>query len=206
MSKTDLKKELATLYSTGKKDLVPHLVEVPPLQYVMIDGTGDPNSESFGEAMGALYAAAYGVKFASKADGRDFGVMGAEGLWWTDPPEAFSMTAKGDWFWTLLLILPEWITSGMVDDALAAAVEKGKVDQSTAAKVRLETLNEGLSVQVLHIGPYEAEPPTIASMHEYAYGQGYKLRGKHHEIYMNDPRRVAPEKMKTILRHPIEPV
>ena len=144
------------------------------------------------------------MKFASRAVGRDYTVMALEGLWWTDPPEAFSMAARGEWHWTAMILQPEWITRSMLDDAIGAAVEKGKVDSATAAKARLETLDEGLSVQVLHVGPYETEPPKIAAMHEYAREQGYKLRGKHHEIYLGDPRRVAPEKLKTILRHPVE--
>ena len=204
MDKVDLRKELAPYYKTGTKERKPHLIEIPPLQYVMFDGTGDPNSHEFADAIGVLYATAYGVKFASKAAGRDYGIMALEGLWWTDPPEAFSMDVKGDWMWTAMVLQPEWITQAMVDDAVAAAVDKGKIDSATAGEVRLETLTEGLSVQVLHVGPYETEPPTIAAMHEYAYGQGCKLRGKHHEIYMGDPRRTAPEKLKTILRHPVE--
>ena len=204
MAKTDLKKALGELFATGKKTLTPRFVEVPPLRYLMVDGTGDPGSELFAEAMGALYPAAYGVKFAAKDAGADFGMMPLEGLWWTDPPEAFSMDAKGEWLWTVMILQPDWVTPGMVDEAMTSAVEKGKITEQVASRVRLGTLEEGLSVQVTHIGPYETEPPTIAAMHAFVEEQGYRLRDKHHEIYMGDPRRSAPEKLKTIIRHPIE--
>jgi hypothetical protein len=205
MAKTDLRKTYKEFYNAGERARTPHLVRMPPLRYVMVDGTGDPNtSDEFRRAMEALYPVAYGVKFIAKADGADFGVMPLEGLWWTDPPEAFSMEDKGAWLWTVMILQPEWITSDTVSDALADAVKKGKVDAETAAKVRLATLEEGLSAQVLHIGPYDAEPPTIQALHGFVEEQGYRLRGKHHEIYLSDPRRVEPERMKTIIRHPVE--
>ena len=171
----------------------------------MVDGAGDPNtSEEFQTATGALYAVAYTVKFLAKDSGSDFGVMPLEGLWWTDPPEAFTMHDKSMWSWTLMILQPELVSTAMVDCALASALDKGKINSETAAKVRLETLREGISAQVLHIGPYADEAPTIASLHEFVQTSGYRLRGKHHEIYLSDPRRIAPEKMKTILRHPVE--
>lgn len=206
VAKIDLKKDLKALYNTGAKARTPHLVEVPALQYVMVDGRGDPNtSEDFQKAVGALYPVAYSVKFVAKDKGNDYGVMPLEGLWWSDPPEAFAETPKADWFWTVMILQPDFVTRAMIDHALAAAVEKGKVDPETAKKVRLETLEEGTSGQVLHIGPYADEPPTITTLHEFVESEGFRLRGKHHEIYMSDPRRVAPEKMKTIIRHPVEP-
>jgi len=207
MAKVDLKREFAQLYYTGARAKEPHLIDVPPLQYVMIDGAGDPNtSEDFQKATGALYAVAYSIKFAARNVGSEFGVMPLEGLWWTDPPEAFSMDDKSMWSWTLMILQPELVSTAMVDCGLASALDKGKIDSETAAKVRLETLREGTSAQVLHIGPYADEAPTIAGLHAFVEASGCRLRGKHHEIYMNDPRRVAPEKMKTLLRHPVEKV
>jgi hypothetical protein len=205
MAKADLRKQLGEIYATGKSAMNPHLVEVPQLQYLMIDGEGDPNSPVLAQAMGALYPVAYGVKFAAKESGADFGMMPLEGLWWTDPPEAFSMDAKAKWLWTVMIVQPDWVTKSMVKEAVRAAVNKGKIDEETALHLRLETLDEGLSAQILHIGPYEAEPPTIERLHAFVAEQGYKLRNKHHEIYMGDPRRTAPERLKTIIRHPVEP-
>ena len=204
MAKIDLKKQYKDLYNTGKKSLNPFLIDVPSLSYLMIDGTGDPNnSERFQLATGALYATAYGIKFASKEDGRDFTVMGLEGLWWADDPTVFKLDTKEGWLWTLMILQPEWITAGVVDDALSAAVKKGKIDENLAGQVTFELLEEGKSAQILHLGPYADETPTIERLHGFVESEGYELRGKHHEIYMSDPRRVAPEKMKTILRHPV---
>jgi hypothetical protein len=205
MSKIDLRKEHKSLYNTGVKALQPHMVHAPPIQYLMVDGQGDPNtSEQFQQAVSALYPVAYGVKFACKEQGRDFGVMPLEGLWWSDPPEAFASTAKADWFWTVMIMQPGFVTQAMVGDALNQAVEKGKIEAGVAAGLRLETLEEADAGQILHIGPYADEAPTIKTMHEFIETAGFRLRGKHHEIYMSDPRRVAPEKMKTIIRHPVE--
>jgi len=207
MTKIDLKKQFKELYNVGARAKEPHLVEVPPLQYVMIDGTGDPNtSEEYKKAIGTLYAVAYTVKFLAKDSGSDFGVMPLEGLWWTDPPEAFSQDDKSNWMWTAMILQPELVSRTMVDCGLASALDKGKIDSDAAAKMRFETLREGTAAQVLHIGPYADEGPTIAGLHAFVAASGYRLRGKHREIYMSDPRRVAPEKMKTIIRHPVEKV
>lgn len=204
MEKTDLKKTLKPLYSTGKRDTVPHLVEVPPARYLMADGSGDPNtSERFHVLTGALYAAAYGVKFALKEHGKDFAVMPLEGLWWSSDMDAFREGRKHDWLWTLLIMVPEFVDETAVRSALSSAVERKKLAADVADAVRLEALSEGTAVQALHIGPYDAEAPLIAKMHEHAHAQGYELAGKHHEIYLSDPRRVEPGKLKTILRHPV---
>jgi hypothetical protein len=205
MAKTDLRRQISELYPTGATARKPHLVRAPAMQFLMIDGSGDPNtSEEFQRATGALYAASYGLKFASKEEGRDYGVMPLEGLWWSDPPEDFSLEDKAGWLWTLMIVQPEWITRAMLDVAISAAVDKGKIGDEEARALRLETLEEGQSAQVLHIGPYQAEAPTIAGLHEFVNASGYRLRGKHHEVYLSDPRRTAPEKMKTVLRHPVE--
>lgn len=205
MDKIDLKKQLKELYNTGAKARTPHLVEVPPMSYVMIDGKGDPNtSEEYQSAIGALYPIAYGVKFAAKALGKDFTVMPLEGLWWSDPPEAFATTPKAEWLWTAMIIQPDFVTQTMIDDAVGTAVNNSKIDPRVAKKVRYECLDESMSGQILHIGPYADEAPTIQQMHVFVEESGYRLKGKHHEVYMSDPRRVAPEKLKTIIRHPVE--
>ena len=204
MDKIDLKKLYRELYNVGKKAVKPHFVDVPALQYVMVDGRGDPNtSEQYQNAIGALYGVAYTVKFVAKGSGSDFGVMPLEGLWWSAPPEEFATTPKSEWLWTAMILQPDFITKNMVDDAIATGIKKGNIDPDTAKKVRLEKLEEGKAGQVLHIGPYSAEAPTIQALHDHIETHDYILYGKHHEIYMSDPRRVAQENLKTIIRHPV---
>ena len=203
-TKRDLKKELKELYAAGKKTETPHFVEVPPLSYLMVDGHGTPNnSPIFTEAMGVLYGVSYKVKFMAKEQGKDYTVMPLEGLWWTDPPEAFDVNRKEDWLWTVMILQPEWITGAMIDDAMAAQIRKGAFSEEAAQKARLETMHEGRSVQVLHRGPYAEETPTVKGLHAFAEKEGYDLRAKHHEVYLTSPERSAPENMKTLLRHPV---
>ena len=203
MAKIDLKKELKDLY-TAPRDL-PVLLDVPVLQYVMIDGEGTPNdSQMFMEAMEALYGLSYTLKFMLKKgpEPMDFVVMPLQGLWWAEDMEEFSMDRKEDWLWTLMILQPDAVTEGMFE---AASDElRRKKDPAALDRLRLETYHEGLSAQVMHIGPYEAEAPTIAGLHEFIRESGHTLRGKHHEIYMGDPRRTAPERMRTILRQPVD--
>jgi hypothetical protein len=207
MEKIDLRKQYASLYPKGKAAEQPHLVKVPPLQYVMADGRGDPNdSVRFQEITAALYSAAYGVKFTSKAHGKDFTVMGLEGLWWSDDPSVFALDKRGEWRWTLMILQPEWITAEMVERALEAAVKRGKVRPTAADEVSLETFEEGESAQILHIGPFAEEGPTIERLHDFIAMKGYRLSGKHHEVYLSDYRRADPEKMKTVIRNPVEPI
>lgn len=206
MDKIDLRKQFKALYQMSKTALKPIIVDVPTFMYVMIDGTGDPNtSDWFQTATGALYATAYGLKFASKERGRDFTVMALEGLWWADRPEVFVLDRRSEWLWTLMIMQPEWITEDMVAKTIALSVDKKKITVDVAEKVRFESLDEGKAAQILHLGPYSEEHPTIEKLHTFIDAEGFKLRGKHHEIYMSDPRRVAPEKIKTIIRHPVEP-
>ena len=202
--KIDLKKQLAAAYKASRK---PVIVQVPPLSCLMIDGRGDPNaSPQFRQVMEALYGLSYTMKFASKmSGGPDWTVMGLEGLWWTDPQGTFRMDCPKDrWQWTMLIVQPEVVTQAMF--ARTAKELFAKKGNPAIAQVRLDRLAEGLCAQVLHVGPYDAEGPTIAALHEFivAQGQGQKPRGKHHEIYLGDPRRAAPEKLKTLLRQPIE--
>lgn len=202
MEKLDLKKELKHLYNPSVKE--PEIVDVPEMNFFMIDGQGDPNkSQAFQEAVDALYSVSYTIKFmVKKTKSEDYVVMPLEGLWWTDDPAGFSMENKDVWKWTLMIMQPHSVTEDLVHVAIDQAGEKKVLP--ALPKLRFETLKEGLSAQIMHIGPYEAEPPTIEKLHEFVKESGHRLWGKHHEIYLSDPRKVAPEKMKTILRHPIE--
>jgi hypothetical protein len=194
MSKIDLKKDLKALYTASAKRAA--LVDVPKLKCLMIDGVGDPNnSPLFQGAMEALYGVAYTLKFGLKLD---YTVMPAEGLWWADGEPPFDMANKAAWKWTLLMVVPDLVTAAMVGEA------KKKKDVGRVAEVRLESFREGPAVQILHVGPYAEEGPTVARLHQFAAESGYTLAGKHHEIYFSDPRRSKPEKMRTILRQPVK--
>jgi hypothetical protein len=203
-SALDYKKELKHLYRPSAKKF--EVVDVPPMNFLMIDGHGDPNTaQEYQEAIEALYAVAYALKFTSKKEkGMDYVVPPMEGLWWAEHMEAFTTADKSAWDWTMMIMQPEWVTQDMFEKALKQ-VEKKK-DLPALPKLRLETYHEGLSVQILHIGPYDAEAPTIAGMHAFAAENSYQLAGKHHEIYLGDPRKVAPEKLKTVLRQPVRKI
>ena len=202
MDKIDLRKERPDLWKASAK--APTMVDVPAMHFLMVDGEGDPNtSAAFQQAIEALYGLSYTLKFASKMGrGIDWKVMGIEGLWWADDPEAFRAGRKDEWRWTLLIAQPDIVTA----EAVEAARETLRQKKNPAAldRVRLERFHEGLSAQMLHVGPYSEEGPTIERLHAFIRDEGYDLAGKHHEIYLSDPRRVAPEKLKTILRYPVE--
>lgn len=204
-SKIDLKKEYADLYKPSRKTF--SLVDVPPLKFLMVDGAGNPNTaQSYRDALEALYAVAYTLKFMSKADpGIDYTVMPLEGLWWAEDMDAFTedQIDKDRWLWTAMICQPNHITAGMVADAIEQT--RVKKDPPGLDRLRFDTYREGLSVQVLYLGAYADEGPTIAALHAFAIEAGYRLRGKHHEIYLSDPRRTAPDKLKTVIRQPVEP-
>jgi len=201
-TKVDFKKELKHLYNPSKKEFT--IIEVPPMNYLMVDGKGYPqDNPSYEQAMEALYGMAYTIKFALKPQGIEFVVPPLEGLWWTEG-EGFDAENKDEWLWTAMIMQPEQVTPEVVEQARAEL--KAKKDPPALSKLRFETYEEGLCMQIMYLGPYSDEGPTIARMHEFAKQQGYKLRGKHHEIYMSDPRRTAPEKLKTVIRQPIEKV
>jgi hypothetical protein len=205
MSKIDYKKELKHLYQPSAKKF--QVVDVPPMNFLMIDGHGDPNTaQEYQDAVEALYGVAYKLKFISKKEsGKDYVVPPLEGLWWAGDMETFTAQRdKSAWDWTMMIMQPEWITPAIVEEAVAQ-MEKAK-GLPALSRLRLETYLEGLAVQIMHIGSYNDEGPTIASMHTFAAENGYALAGKHHEIYLSDPRRVAPEKLKTVLRQPVRPV
>jgi len=202
MSKVDFKKMLKELYGPKKKFVI---VDVPEMQFLMVDGHGDPNvAPEYQEAVEALYAVAYKLKFNSKKQlGKDYVVPPLEGLWWADDMDSFTTARdKSHWDWTMMIMTPEWIDPEMFAETLQQ-VCKGK-NPTALGKIRLGFYHEGLSVQILHIGSYDDEGPTMLKMHaEFIPGNGYVENGKHHEIYLSDPRRVAPEKLKTVLRQPI---
>lgn len=199
---TDFKKELKHLYQPSAKKF--EVVDVPPMKFLMIDGHGDPNTaQEYKDAVEALYAVAYALKFRSKKEkGMDYVVPPLEGLWWVEHMEQFSMENKSAWNWTMMVMQPEWVTQEMFGAALGEVERKKNLP--ALSQLKLETYHEGLAVQILHIGPYSAEAPTIAQMHAFMDENGYKLAGKHHEIYLSDPRKVAPEKLKTVLRQPVQ--
>ncbi|RIQ19576.1 GyrI-like domain-containing protein [Jiangella rhizosphaerae] len=200
--KTDFTKTLDSY--RAKRDEF-RIVEVPELRYLMIDGHGDPNtSAAYTEALQALYPVAYKLKFASKRElGRDYVVPPLEGLWWADDMAAFtSARDKSRWDWTMMLMTPPWIDQQLVEAAMAQAAARNR--PARLGDVRLESLAEGRCVQTLHIGPFDDEAGVLARMHhDYIPGQGLRMVGKHHEIYLSDPRRTAPERLRTILRQPV---
>lgn len=200
----DLKKQLKPFYTSSAKQ--PEVVTVPPLPCLMIDGTGDPNTaQAYKDAVGALYSVAYSLKFAfKKGRGIDYPVMPLEGLWWTDDMATFSTDDKSNWLWTMLIVMPDVVTEA--DVAQTVADLKIKKPSPALDLIRLATFDEGEAAQIMHIGPYSTEAPNIARLHEFIAAQGCALSGRHHEIYLGDPNRSAPEKLKTIIRQPMRAI
>lgn len=201
-TKIDLKKSIAAYRAPRGRFEV---VDVPDMRYLMVDGHGDPNTApAFTEAVETLYPVAYTLKFASKGDlGRDYVVPPLEGLWWAEDMAAFTAARdKSRWDWTLMLVVPDWIDDAMV----SAAVERVRAKSSPVRldDVRVEALSEGRCVQTLHVGPFDAEAEVLERMHhEFIPAEGLRMVGTHHEIYLSDMRRTAPEKQRTILRQPV---
>ena len=200
--KVDLRREFKGLY--GPPAGRPVLVDVPELSFLMVDGEGDPNlSQDYRDAVQALFAISYAVKFAVKrsAGGIDYRVMPLEGLWWVDDMSTFTIDDKAAWKWTALIAQPDLVSDELVQQAIATAAAKRPLP--AARRVRLERVREGRAAQLLHLGPYSAEGPTIARLHAFIAQQGLRRRGKHHEIYLSDPARTAPERLKTVIRQPV---
>lgn len=198
--KIDLKKEYKELYKQGKK---PALVRVPAFNYLALDGRGDPNtSPDYVAAVEALYGVAYTLKFMLKGGPRakDYAVMPLEGQWWAEDMDKFAETPKSQWLWTMSILQPPEITPDLVEEAREAI--RKKKNPPALDKLRLESVEDGLSAQVLYLGPYSDEGPTILALHEFIAQSGHEIHGKHREIYLSDPRRAAPEKLKTIIRQP----
>ncbi len=206
MPAIDLRKQLKHLYQPSAKTF--SIVDVPSMQFLMIDGTGNPNSsQDFKDALEALYGLSYTLKFGVKLGkyGRkkyDYPVMALEGLWWMDDMREFSPDRKGDWKWTVMIMQPDFITPDQVELARADLIKKK--NPAAAPKIRFECYAEGLSAQIMYFGPFADEGPTIQRLHEFIRESGHQLRGKHHEIYLSDLRRTAPEKLKTVIRQPLK--
>jgi len=201
VTKADLKREITT-YAAPRGRF--QLVVVAPARYLALDGRGDPNSApAYRDALATLYPVAYRLKFTSKTVlDRDYGVMPLEALWWADEMDTFtSARDKSRWHWRLLNLVPAWLTAVHVAAALDAVARAGHAP--AIADLRLEPFDEGLVVQTLHVGPYDDEGPVLAAMHEHVTAEGYALTGRHHEVYLSDPRRTAPARLRTILRQPV---
>lgn len=200
--KVDFKKTLDS-YRARRGEF--RVLEVPPMRYVMVDGVGDPNtSPAFTEALESIYPVAYKLKLASKTElGRDYVVPPLEALWWAEDARVFTTARdKSKWSWTVMLMVPDWIETDMVNAMIARVAEQRSPDAGSV--VRVEELEEGLCVQTLHLGSFDDEGPTLEQMHEREIpGRGLQMRGTHHEIYFSDVRRVAPERQRTILRQPV---
>lgn len=202
MDKFDLKKTLPAYFKaqSGKFSVV----KIPKYNYLMVDGKGDPNTAlAYVEAIELLYGASYTLKFLSKKEmGVDYVVPPLEGLWWAKDMSTFENREKSKWSWTMMIMVPNEVSKPLVKAAIKIFEEKKPgVDTS---KLRFDSLNEGTSLQVLHVGPYDAEGPILSRLHnEFMPENGYEFNGKHHEIYLGDPRKTEPSRLKTILRQPV---
>jgi hypothetical protein len=203
MSTPDYKLQRTDLYRPSSRDMT--IVDVPPMPFLMIDGTGDPTtSAEYKEALQALYGLAFTLKLLLKREqGLDYTMAPLEGLWWTPDMREFNPENKERWQWTMMIRQPEEVTSALVERAREEAQRKRP--SAALERVRLESFAEGLAAQILYLGPYSMEGPTIIRLHAFIREQGGSFDGrrqKHHEIYLSNPRRTAPEKLKTIVRQP----
>jgi hypothetical protein len=201
MEKINYKKKLQHLYKPSVKEV--EIVEVPQMNYLMIDGDGGPNHPTFQNAIEVLFPLSYTLKFMIKKSdiGIDYGVLPLEGLWWADDMSSFIKDKKDDWKWTLMIMQPELITNEMVVEAVNQV--RVKKNPTSLPLVRFESINEGKVAQIMHIGPFSEEGPTVQKLHSFIKDSGKKIIGKHHEVYLSDIRRAAPEKWKTIIRQPM---
>lgn len=203
MKKTDYRKELKRWYAPTEKAVVE--VEPPPVNYLMLDGAGDPNtSREYAAAVEALFTVAYTLKFMVKRGplAVDYRVMPLEGLWWTDDMATFSTEEKGRWKWTMMILQPELVTAAVVGTACAEV--RRKKNPEALDRLRFERFAEGRCAQILHVGPFSEEGPSVAKVHHFIESRAGKLTGKHHEIYLSDIRKAAPARWKTIVRQPFE--
>lgn len=206
MTKLDLRKAYKHLYRPSSRDV--SLVEVPPLQFAMVNGAIEPSSspglsQSFKDALGALYGISYTLKFMSKLDPvspLDYTVMGLEALWWVEDGQ-FDINKPDNWHWQAMILQPEHITQAIFAEGVNRL--RKKKPSPAVDQLRLETFEEGLCMQIMHIGPYADEPATVARMDAFAVENGLHKRGHHHEVYLGNPLQAEPSKLKTILRHPV---
>lgn len=196
----DHRKQLKALY---RASATPTVVDVPAMNFLMVDGQGDPNtSPDYAAAVTALYGVSFTLKFSFKRGPQriDYSVMPLEGLWWADDQRSFLAGEKSKWRWTMMIMQPDFVSAADADEAIAAASRKRPND--ALAQLRLQSFAEGHAAQLLHVGPYADEGPTIQRLHAFIQEQGGALSGRHHEIYLSDPRRAAPDKLRTIIRQP----
>ena len=201
MKKIDFKKELKELYKPSAKKVV--AVDVPPMNFLMIEGHGAPESPEYQAAIEVLYSVSYTLKFMIKKGeiSVDYGVMPLEGLWWADDMSDFINDNKSNWKWTMMIMQPDIVTQALVQAAIAQV--KIKKNLTAIDKLKYESFHEGLCAQTLHLGPFSEEGPTVAKVHKFIDESGNQLQGKHHEIYLSDIRRAAPENWKTVIRQPM---
>jgi hypothetical protein len=200
MEKLDLKKVRKPLFTAPLNRFV--TINVPPVSYLMVDGCGDPNTaQAYKLAVESLYATAFTIKFSCKTNGKDFVVMPLEGLWSASDPESFSARRKDEWEWTMMIMVPDYVDD---ETFLAARIKAREKLSALPESLRLESLEEGLCLQALHVGSYDDEGPLLARLHgEIMLSGGYDFAGRHHEVYLSDPRKTAPEKLKTVIRQPV---
>ncbi|WP_066497644.1 GyrI-like domain-containing protein [Abyssisolibacter fermentans] len=205
MSKIDFKKEYKELYKPSVKKV--SIVEITKFNYLSIDGVGDPNTSiEYKQAIEALFSVSYKVKFMIKKGsiGIDYGVLPLEGLWWTEDMNDFSIERKDLWNWTAMIMQPDFVEKELVDEAMKEVNKKKELP--AISKIKFQIIEEGLAAQIMHIGPYSEEKPTIEKLHNYIKDNGYVFNGKHHEIYLSDVRKAAPQNLKTIIRQPISSI
>lgn len=200
MEKIDFKKTMKALYGPSGKSF--SIVEVPAMNFLMLDGYGDPNvTPDYQQIMTALYAVAFKIKFMLKVDTMDYVIPPLEGLWWMEDMREFNLTNKDRWNWTMMIMQPEAVGQELFETARREVTAEKELP--VISRMRLERYDEGMAVQILYTGPYEAEAPVIARMHDFIEAQGFTTNGKHHEIYLSNPQRTSPENLKTILRQPV---
>jgi len=203
MQRVDVRGELKHLYKPSDKE--PVVVDVPEMNFLMADGRGNPNTaQEYKDAVSGLYSVAYALKFMIKKgpEAIDYSVLPLEGLWWADDMADFVNGNKDNWKWTALIMQPKYVTRDLFKKAVEQVAKRKEL--TALGKVRFESFKEGASVQIMYLGPYADEGPTIQRLHAFAAENGYKLRGKHHEIYLNDPERSAPDKLRTVIRQSVE--
>ena len=205
-TKIDFKKTLKALYLPSANEVTE--IDVPEMQFLMIDGIGSPgDSKEYQDTLAALYPIAFKTKFLSKAKGKDYVVPPLEGLWWADNMKDFIEGNRNNWKWTMMIMQPDWITQNMINEAISITKKKKPELSELLPKLKLKKYKEGKAAQIMHIGPYSEEGPTVQKVHDFIQKEGGKFDGletKHHEIYLSDPRKANPDTMKTVIRQPFK--